>query len=1466
MLSKPWENRKSTYEFIVVGSGYGGSIMAARLAAALNQPHAVCVLERGKEWQPGEFPDDIAGILRHTRSSANPLGLYEFLTYRDISVIKGSGLGGTSLINANVAVVPDPEIFELPAWPRSVRYEEMKTYFERALKVLGAKPAPGVTDLFKFKALDRRAQQLGKRAQPLNIAVNFEIDGPNPYGVEQHPCNKCGDCITGCNFRAKNTLAMNYLPMAAAAGADIFTQVKVEWIEKLGDHHWRVHGRRYKDTRKSERFTLEARHVVLAAGSINTTEILLRSEMHGLKVSPALGTCFGGNGDFFGLAYNGDFQTDVLGYGRGVPKPGDAGYPGPSIVGVVRYNGGAPPEKRITIEDFSFPSAYVAAAKAVFAAIRGEDTVLGNEAAQQQRIARDFNPSAIYAPDGALNHTMLYLVMGHDDARGTMKFDAPWYEPDGRMTIEWDQVGQQLVFRRMDEELRRHARALGANYISHPVWNIFRTRHLVTAHPLGGCPMGEDHMQGAVDEFGRVFASDGSIHGGLFVADGAIIPSAVCVNPFLTICALAERIAERKIEEMNGRPYPQRTVVSMAGTSLDPLDVIHRTEAELEKLFRRCPSTGIETLVNRGGVQIDTATMTIRNDDYWKGFFPKGHILNAMSSAIFTGFKKTFQKRGKRYVGITSDTDGRITAHNTLEEIEVSRKTGTLEPGKYVLLKYLDPQWAAFYDILKPISDDLVIGRVYLGQYPNGMRLFTFVMSRKYGFGEMTVADHQALFESGTAPTKEELNGVWQMDLVSNNNRLGRAAYLAFDLRPDGRLEARYRLMGLFEGLVIPSFAQDHFQLNDFTPFRDEIRKVTDDFFVGRYITGGFANLPSLLNGPDLGLLHAVPGSDAFGVYYTLSRTGKKALPTNSLLAPFLDARLPDGVGMTFDETMTGWFFEGASEAAGKEGDLRIADRIPRDGAPKDGVEASFQVRITVRDVNEFIDGLAHEAGMSGSITFARFQGTSNVTFPLDEQASSFQYLVVNHATGEAEMRYHLVFHDAAGTSYLLEGRKYMERSGRGGAAAIRELLYDYTTLYCRVYRLDAAGSRQPLGLAYLKFRTFEDLAAVGNLAGFLASFRVTGTADPALQLQARMRFLAFTGQFVQREYDPLSPDIGRLDVDVEAEVRRGADTPDYFTTRPTSELHAILRETQSLPLERLLNTGARRIDLTRRRVIRDIFWKGSFAADTLLGWEERLRNQAVPGAERAAAIFARGSFWKRFDRIENGRATGHVVNYDLEWLPGDPEVREVEYPDDNRRYFKKGDRVLLLTYRNDPYRIVYDTIKLIDEDNAIGVMHLGDFPNGIEFAAFVMSRHNYPLEHMSIEDHEAIFNMPGVEAVEIEAASAWEGNLVPLEHPGTSLLRRIPDAPVRIEVDSNGNRSLTLEAGGSKMVFPHGQVTLEVRRIDADTLLGKAVIAAAEVSLAAALRNYASSEDGRLVLRCLVNRAARAESGAAGL
>jgi cholesterol oxidase len=1113
MLSKPWNTRRPHYNFIIVGSGYGGAITAARLANAdLTPKPTICVLERGREWPVGSFPDTFDGLLQNTRSHTNPLGLYELLTYRDISVIKGSGLGGTSLVNANVAIVPDEDVFRRAGWPASLNLSTLSPYYARAKQVLAATPHPRAAELEKVQALDRRAQELGTNARALDIAVNFTIDGMNPYGVEQRPCIDCGDCVTGCNVSAKNTLAMNYLPMGARAGAEMFTQTKVEWIEKLDGGGWRVHGRWYRSNLDSQPFTLTADNVVMAAGSINTTEILLRSEMHGLKVSPRLGTGFGGNGDFFGLAYNGDYRTDVLGFGNHPDSPWRPHAPGPSIVSFIRYDDSIGASQRMTIQDLSFPKAYADAARLAFTLLRGEDTDAGDDDSERERVRRDALPGSPRHPDGALNHTMLYLCMGHDDARGTMVFDAPWFEPDGRMRIEWDDVGRQIVFTRINEELKRHARTQGSTFIENPTWDVFNLRHLMTAHPLGGCPIGEDYLQGAVDQYGRVFAGDGSVHDGLFVSDGALIPSALAVNPFLTISALAERIVERKIEQLQGNAYPAPPpAVSMS--VIDPLEIADASEPELERLFQRCESGPISWMINSGERAVDTETRLIRNDEYWKGFFPRGHVFNAMSAALFTGFRKRFFAAEGAVAGVTSDTDNNIRARNSLEEITLTERQGDLAPGKYILLRYVDPPWQGYYDVFRVINENLLIGRVYFGSFPTGLRMFTFPMTRLYSFAKMTVEDHRRLWEKGTPPTAEQLNGTWNMSVVSNANHLSGLATLAFDHKPDGRLEARYHLLGFMEGLVTPSFLADHFRLTDFTMFHDEIRIVAPDLMVGKYIADVPPALAAALPATSIGILHG-EGDAAerrFGFYYVLTPGASAELPVSPLARPFLETRTPNGVGMTFDEEMEGWYMPGLHKAASEQ-------------QPAGAGACSFRLRMTIADVNEFIEGAAHEAQANGSIRFDSFEGFSPAVINVDPRRSTFQYLYVNPKTREAEMRYSLYFRGMDGSWYRLFGQKFMQKDRPAGPEAVREVLDDYTTLYYTVAKEQPDSDNwTTLGAGVLKFRTFEDLPAVGNLAGFLRSFAVTGTDDPLIRIQAQMRFLAFTAQFVQREYDPLA-------------------------------------------------------------------------------------------------------------------------------------------------------------------------------------------------------------------------------------------------------------------------------------------------------------------------------------------------------
>jgi hypothetical protein len=322
----------------------------------------------------------------------------------------------------------------------------------------------------------------------------------------------------------------------------------------------------------------------------------------------------------------------------------------------------------------------------------------------------------------------------------------------------------------------------------------------------------------------------------------------------------------------------------------------------------------------------------------------------------------------------------------------------------------------------------------------------------------------------------------------------------------------------------VPSFLQDHFQLNDFTPFHDEIRKITSGFLVGKYITAVPAAISSALDNLSLGIFHSDPSGN-IGFYYMLTRTDMKTLPTETLLKPFLDVYLPDGLSLTFDEEMVGWYFEGATTPP--PGDLTIADLIPTSGKPGTGVDCKFDVKMTARDINEFIDAPEHEAQMQGSITFAKFLGEEQVSYVVDSQNSRFNYLEVNLATGEAEMRYHLVFSRPDGRRFYLEGRKYMQKDSGDALRGMPEVLWDYTTLYCHIYEVKSGQADTQVGLGYLKFKTFEDLAAVGNLVGFVGSFQVTGTNDPVIQMQARMRFLAFTAQFVQITYDPLAPGTG---------------------------------------------------------------------------------------------------------------------------------------------------------------------------------------------------------------------------------------------------------------------------------------------------------------------------------------------------
>jgi len=259
----------------------------------------------------------------------------------------------------------------------------------------------------------------------------------------------------------------------------------------------------------------------------------------------------------------------------------------------------------------------------------------------------------------------------------------------------------------------------------------------------------------------------------------------------------------------------------------------------------------------------------------------------------------------------------------------------------------------------------------------------------------------------------------------------------------------------------------------------------------------------------------------------------------------------------------------------------------------------------------------------------------------------------------------------------------------------------------------------------------------------------------------------------------------------------------------------------------------------------------------------------------QTASVYTGGSFWKRFDSIQDGGAVGYVVNYELHCLPGKPLVKQLKYPDDNRRYFRAGDDILLLTYQNEPYRKVYDTIKAIDKDNCIGVMHLGEFPNGIEFATFVMARNNYPFEKMSVPDHQAIFNGDHVHVPSPnEITGAWEGHLIFLTRPDVSLLNQLNPVAFQLKFlpASNGvvgHYQFGILSGSMQVQFTDEFVELvdftrfhdEIRMIDNQTMIGKWVSPSAPAWLNnslvhKALEGYLEPGKDRLAFYYLLTRA----------
>jgi cholesterol oxidase len=507
------------FDAIIIGSGFGGSINALRLAQA---GKSVLVLERGKRYKPGEFPRDVTDVNSlFWRHPARPesRGLYDVRFLSGIATVVASGVGGGSLVYANIHIRPDSIVFDDPRWPGAINRQSLDPYYDKVGAMLEVAPIPDYIKLVKRDAYREAAKKTGHQVFDPDMAVRWK--GPAEPGRE--PCRLVAECEFGCQYGAKNTLDFNYLAQAESLGARIRPGCLVTRIESSNKAFSVV----YTDLATGSSASVSGTRVVIAAGTLGTNEILLRCRdvFRTLPdLSRKLGHGYSGNGDFLGSIQNS--KTDL--------HP----WEGPDVTSVIRYfdsapgfTMAAPTFNRKTMEVLASlgqgTGKFLRPFSSLLWPLMGKLTPW---AFKRGLLSRPSKLPARNAGDPA-RMTNLFAI-GRDNGNGRIVLKG------NRIDIKWDyeRENRELIDK-MKTAMREVSDVYGGTFAPLISWSIFH--RIITVHSLGGCHLSDSAETGVV-------SPDGEVHGypGLFVADGSVIPTSIGFHPVMTISAVSERIAE----------------------------------------------------------------------------------------------------------------------------------------------------------------------------------------------------------------------------------------------------------------------------------------------------------------------------------------------------------------------------------------------------------------------------------------------------------------------------------------------------------------------------------------------------------------------------------------------------------------------------------------------------------------------------------------------------------------------------------------------------------------------------------------------------------------------------------------------------------------------------------------------------------------------------------------------------------
>jgi cholesterol oxidase len=529
-------NQEKVWDFVVVGSGFGGSVSALRLA---EKGYSVLVLEMGKRFRPEDFAKTNWNLRRFfwaPRLFCH--GIQQLTLLHDVLVLHGAGVGGGSLVYANTLMRPHPKAFEDPQWSKLCDWKAvLEPHYAEVARMLGLARNPRLTPA--DEALREVAAELGaeKSFQPTNVAVYFGEPGkvsPDPYfggnGPDREGCTFCGGCMVGCRPGAKNTLDKNYLYFAKKLGAVIEHETRARFLEPLDGGGYKLHVERSTAIFNRKRRAIMAKNVVLSGGVLGTVPLLLECRRRGTltRLSPRLGDVTRTNSEaLLGITA----WSKKVDHSQGIAITSHFYLEDGTRAEPVRYQKGSDVMTLLGTTLTGGGTRLTRPLKWIF-----------NSVLRPHHFLR-----ALW-PLGKARRTIILLLMQTADNRIRLRlrrsliwprsFRATSLHAEGHVPIPaYIPIANEIATR-----LARKLRAVPQSSLNEVLLNA-----PTTAHILGGCVMGQSPEEGVCDQFGRVFG-----HEGLFVADGSIIGANLGANPSFTIAALAEHVMSKiapKVDE-----------------------------------------------------------------------------------------------------------------------------------------------------------------------------------------------------------------------------------------------------------------------------------------------------------------------------------------------------------------------------------------------------------------------------------------------------------------------------------------------------------------------------------------------------------------------------------------------------------------------------------------------------------------------------------------------------------------------------------------------------------------------------------------------------------------------------------------------------------------------------------------------------------------------------------------------------